>query len=46
MLRFPSISPDGKWLVIPSSDPKGRHPELRLYELETGKKSIYPIPAG
>lgn len=38
---YPVLSGDGKTVALPLMD---RRRELRLYHLETGRKSVYPIP--
>jgi len=38
---YPVISPDGKTVVLPLVN---EHRELRLYEVASGRKRVYPIP--
>ena len=41
---WPLLSPDGRTVaIVPKRDGAARRPELWLFDVATGKKSIYPI---
>jgi hypothetical protein len=42
-LPLPVLSPDGRTIALPNEDPKTKGYELRLYDVASGKKSVYPV---
>jgi hypothetical protein len=44
-LPYPIRSPDGRIIaLLPLQDRKATHLELRLYDTQTGKKTVYVLP--